>query len=134
MQNNGKHFSIKKIVTEELVEQFAKVSGDTNPIHLDDEAATNSIFGRRVAHGMLTASFISAILGNHFPGNGTIYLAQELSFLRPVYIGDSVEVVVELESVDEKQKAWLRTNVYDDHGALVVKGKARVKLPADFSD
>lgn len=124
--------SMKKIVTAELIDRFAEVSGDVNPIHLCEEYAKKSVFGHRIAHGMLTASFISAVIGNYFPGNGTIYLSQNLKFLRPVSVGDEIVVTVEIENVEDNGRALLTTNVTNNYGEQVVSGNAYVKLPEGF--
>src|SRR5476649_1967514 len=88
----GETASLTRVVTAQDVEAFARVSGDDNPVHLDEAYAASTRFKKRIAHGMLTASYISALLGSRFPGRGTIYLKQELAFLRPVYLGDTIEV------------------------------------------
>lgn len=120
---------ITKIVTEEDIDAFAKVSGDYNPIHIDDEYAAKSIFKKRIAHGMLSASYISAILGTDFPGIGTIYMGQTLRFLKPVYVGDTIELVVRLKELGEKGRATLQTNVLNMDGDMIIEGEALVKLP-----
>ena len=122
-------YSIKHTVSNEIVQEFAQVSGDNNPIHVDEAYAKNSIFKGQVAHGMLSASYISAILGTKFPGNGTIYLGQNLKFVKPVYVGDTIEIVVTILEIGSKSKARLSTNVYNGTGDLVVEGEALVKLP-----
>lgn len=120
---------ITKIVTEEDIDAFAKVSGDYNPIHIDDEYAAKSIFKKRIAHGMLSASYISAILGTDFPGIGTIYMGQTLCFLKPIYVGDTIEIVVRLKELGEKGRATLQTNVLNMDGDMIIEGEALVKLP-----
>src|ERR1700739_4918265 len=90
----GQSASITRQVTAEVVEAFARVSGDTNPVHLDEMYAAKSRFGRRIAHGILAVSYISAVLGTVFPGPGTIYLSQNVSFLKPVFLGDTVTATV----------------------------------------
>lgn len=108
---------------------FARVTGDTNPVHLDQAAAARSLFGRRVAHGMLSAGLISAVLGTRLPGPGSIYLGQELRFTRPVFPGDTVTATVEvLEVIPEKRRVRLRTVCVNDRGETVVEGEARVMV------
>ncbi|RJQ06858.1 MAG: MaoC family dehydratase [Bacillota bacterium] len=125
----GEKASLSKAVTEADVVLFAEVTGDTNPVHLDEEAAARSVFGRRVAHGMLTAGLISAVLGTRLPGPGTIYLGQELRFTRPVFIGDTVTATVEvIEVTPEKRRVRLRTTCVNDRGETVVEGEARVMV------
>ena len=86
----GDSFAASRLVTDELIRQFAEVSGDFNPIHLDEEFAKRTRFGKRIAHGMLSGAFISAVLGNEFHDRKTIYLSQTLKFTAPVFIGDMV--------------------------------------------
>lgn len=108
---------------------FAEVSGDTNPVHLDEEYARQSMFGERIAHGMLGASFISKVLGTQLPGLGCIYLAQNLRFKAPVKIGDQVDAEVEVTELDaEKKKVTLRT-VCRVGDKVVIDGDAVVLVP-----
>ncbi|MGQ9825435.1 MAG: MaoC family dehydratase [Desulfotomaculales bacterium] len=117
-------------MTGEDIEKFAAVTGDKNPVHLDEEYAKASFFGRRIAHGMLTAGLISSLLGNVLPGPGTIYLRQELKFLAPVYPGDTIEAGVEvLEKNDAKKTLRLKTSCCNQEGKAVLEGEAYVMLP-----
>lgn len=126
----GARASRTKSITDEDVRAFAQASGDTNPVHLDDAYATTTQFGRRIAHGMLTASLVSAILGNDLPGPGTIYLGQDLKFKAPVYIGDTVTAVVELIKYrEEKRIATFRTTCTNQDGKLIFEGEAVVIAP-----
>jgi 3-hydroxybutyryl-CoA dehydratase len=127
----GATASRTRTITDEAVRAFALASGDTNSIHLDDAYAATTPFGRRIAHGMLTASIISAILGNDLPGVGTIYLGQEVKFKAPVFIGDTVTATVELMKYrEDKRIATFRTTVTNQDGVLVVEGEAVVIAPA----
>jgi acyl dehydratase len=127
----GMSASRTRIITAEDVELFARVSGDTNPVHLDEAYAAQSQFGRRVAHGMLTLSLISAILGNDLPGVGTVYLGQEVRFRAPVFIGDTVQAIVELKSYrEEKRIATFTTTCTNQDGTVVLTGEAVVIAPA----
>jgi 3-hydroxybutyryl-CoA dehydratase len=122
----GQTASIGKTITEADILMFAAVSLDTNPVHLNAEAAAGSIFKERVAHGMLSAGLISAVLGTQLPGAGTIYLAQTLQFRRPVKIGDTVTATAEVTALDsEKKRATLRT-VCTVAGKAVIEGEATV--------
>ena len=106
----GQRASLGKTISEADILMFAAVSLDTNPIHVDAEAAKQSIFGERIAHGMLSASLISALLGTRLPGPGSIYMRQGLRFLAPVRIGDTVRATVEVISLNpEKKRATLKT-------------------------
>jgi acyl dehydratase len=123
-----------KTISEQDVRDFARISGDTNSIHLDEAYAVQTPFGRRIVHGMLTASLISAILGNDFPGLGTIYLGQEVKFKSPVFIGDTITAKVELIKFrEDKRIATFRTTCVNQDGVLVIEGEAVVIAPAGDS-
>lgn len=122
-------YSVEQMVSNEIVQEFAKVSGDDNPIHVNESYAKKSIFKGQIAHGMLSAAYISAVLGTKFPGNGTIYLGQNLKFIKPVYVGDTIKIEITVLEIGEKSKARLSTNVFNSDGELVVEGEAVVKLP-----
>ena len=116
-----------KTVTEYDVYTIAGVTGDFNPVHIDAEFAKTTMFQGRIAHGMLSAGFISAVLGTALPGKNTIYLGQELQFKAPVKIGDTVTATVEvLEKIEGKNRLILRTTVTNQDGVLVTDGKATV--------
>lgn len=116
------------LVTEETGVAFAEVSQDKNPIHLDGEYAEKTRFGKKIAHGMLMGGFISSLIGMELPGEGTIYMKQELAFLRPVYYGDKIRVEITVSELQtEKKRAVLSTNCYNQNGEQVVAGKALVK-------
>ncbi len=122
----GQTASIGKTITEADILLFAAVSLDTNPVHMNAEAGAASIFKERVAHGMLSAGLISAVLGTQLPGPGTIYLAQTLQFRRPVKIGDTVTATAEVTALDaEKKRATLKT-VCTVAGKAVIEGEATV--------
>jgi len=121
----GERASFGKTVTEADVTTFAGLIGDFNPIHVDAEYARKSRFGRRVAHGMFTAGLISAVLGNKLPGPGAIYLSQQLEFLAPVFIGDTITATVEVIAWrPEKRIITLKTDAYNQEEKQVVTGKA----------
>jgi 3-hydroxybutyryl-CoA dehydratase len=114
-----------KTVTESDVTTFAGLIGDFNPIHVDAEYARKSRFGQRVAHGMFTAGLISAVLGNKLPGPGAIYLSQQIEFLAPVFIGDTITAAVEVTAWrPEKRIITLKTDAYNQAEEQVVTGKA----------
>ena len=106
------------IVTEDMVNNFALVSGDKNPIHLDNEYAKNTKFGGRIVHGMLLASFISKIVANNYPGEGSIYLEQDLKFKNPCYLNDTITVIIELINYSNN-KYHLKTLVMKDDKVLI---------------
>ena len=125
----GQTAEYEKQVTDEDVRKFADISGDYNPIHLDEEFAKDSMFGARIAHGILTASHISAVIGYIFPGPGWIYLGQSLQFRAPVKIGDTVHTAVEVtDTVAEKNIVELST-VCKVGDTVVLKGTATIKSP-----
>lgn len=119
-----------KTVSETDVYLYAGITGDFNPAHVNEAYAKNTFFKTRIAHGMLTAGFISAILANQLPGPGTIYLKQELSFLAPVRIGDTITGRVEvLELIAEKNRISLKTYCTNQDGVVVLDGEALVSPP-----
>lgn len=125
----GQSESLMRTVMERDVSLFADLSGDANPIHLCDRYAASTKFGQRIAHGMLTASLISALLGTKLPGPGAVYLSQTLTFLGPVKIGDVVIARVEIaELVVERRRARLFCECVVD-GKPVLEGEAWVALP-----
>lgn len=119
-----------KTFTSEDVSGFAQVSGDHNPVHLDDEYAATTRFGRRIVHGMLTASLISAALANDLPGAGTVYLSQSLQFKAPVYLGDTITATVTVTKYrEDKHIATLETTCTNQNGTVVLTGEAVVLAP-----
>ncbi len=124
----GAQATRSRTISEADVVRFADVSGDHNPVHLDEEYAAQSLFGGRIAHGFLTGSMISAVLGTELPGPGSIYLGQTLKFLAPVRIGDAVTVTVEVMTVrEDKRLITLKTDCTNQDGLLVLTGEATVK-------
>lgn len=127
----GQSAETTKTITQRDIELFAEVSGDHNPVHLDAEFAANTAFKGIIAHGMLSASFISAILGTTMPGKGTIYMGQNLKFLAPVRPGDVVRTVCTVkEIVAEKRRVICTTNCYVGE-TLVVEGEATLLVPTE---
>jgi 3-hydroxybutyryl-CoA dehydratase len=119
-----------KTVSESDVYLYAGVTGDTNPAHIDEEYAKGTFFKTRVAHGMLSAGFISTVLGNKLPGAGTIYVKQELTFMAPVHMGDTITARVEvIEVMPEKNRARLRTYCANQDGTTILDGEALVSPP-----
>lgn len=124
----GDSGSFSKTISETDVYQFAEISGDFNPVHVDRSYAEKSVFAGQIVHGALLNSLISTVLGMYMPGPGTIYLSQESRFVKPVYIGDTVTVIVAIESMDSH--AVLKTEIFNQKKECVLTGTARVKLPA----
>ncbi|AHF06186.1 MaoC family dehydratase [Desulfitobacterium metallireducens] len=126
--NVGDSASLSKTVTESDILSFAGLTMDFNPVHVNAEYAKESIFKERIAHGMLSAGFISAVLGTTLPGPNAIYLGQELKFTAPVKIGDTVTATATIiEKKDEKRILKLKTVVTNQRGEVVVDGNAVIK-------
>ena len=123
----GDSASVSKFIGDEQVREFAHLVGDENPIHLDDEFAKQSRFGRRIVHGMWVASLISAVLGMKLPGPGTIYLSQTLQFIAPVYVGDTITATATIVQLrEDKPIVTLETVCTNQESQVVLKGEARV--------
>jgi len=121
--------SLEKEITDRDIELFAEVSTDHNPVHLDDAYAEDTIFKGRIAHGMLSAGLISAVIGEQLPGHGTIYLGQSLRFIAPVRPGDVVRAEVSVTDIDRaKRRVTLKTECWVGE-TLVVSGEANVLAP-----
>ncbi len=126
----GMKASRAKTISADDVDTFARLTDDTNPVHLDDAYAATTRFGQRIAHGMLTASLISALLANDLPGPGCVYLSQSLKFKAPVYLGETVTAVAEVTAFrPERRIVTLSTNCYNQDGKLVIEGEAVVLVP-----
>ena len=126
----GDAAQISRIITEEMINDFAKATGDFNPIHMNQIYAEKTFFKGRIAHGVLSIGFVSTILGNILPGHGTIYLSQEVKFLAPVRIGDTITARVEvIELVPEKNRAKFGTTCMNQDGKIVVDGVAWAMPP-----
>jgi len=125
----GATASLTRTITNEDISAFAALSGDTNPIHLDDSFAEATRFGKRIAHGMLTASLISAVLGTILPGPGGVYLKQTLNFVAPVYPGDTIAARATVTSIrNDKPVVTLATVCENQNGATVLHGEAVVLI------
>jgi 3-hydroxybutyryl-CoA dehydratase len=126
--------SLTKVVTDRDIELFAEVSTDHNPVHLDDSYAQDTIFGGRIAHGMLTAGLISAVIGEQLPGHGTVYLGQSLKFMAPVRPGDLVEAVVTVTDIDHAKRRVSLDTFCRVGETIVLKGEAKVLAPSGKFD
>ena len=127
----GDQASTAKTISESDVYLFAGITGDHNPAHVNEVYASQTRFGRRIAHGILSAGLISAVLAMKLPGPGTIYLGQELKFVRPVYFGDTITATCTVsELLPEKNIARLETVCTNQDGAVVIKGTATVMPPS----
>ncbi len=123
----GDTTSLTRKVTDKDIHEFSALTGDHNPIHLDDGYAATTRFGRRIAHGMFGASLISAVIGNDLPGTGSIYLSQTLRFVAPVYLGDTVTARVTVTKIrDDKPIVTLACECTNQRGETLIKGEAAV--------
>jgi len=119
-----------KVLTEKDVVLFSEVSGDNNPVHLDEAYASTTRFKHRIVHGHLVASLFSAILGTKLPGQGSIYLGQTIKYLKPVYLNDEIRAVVTVVECDkEKNRVKLETNAYNQNNEMVITGLAEIMPP-----
>lgn len=126
----GDSAQISKKITEADINDFARVTGDFNPVHLDQTYAEKTVFKGKIAHGLLSVGLLSSILGNILPGHGTIYLSQEVKFLAPVRIGDTITARVEvMELVPEKNRVKFKTICTNQDGKVVVDGVAWAMPP-----
>ena len=132
--NIGMSASISKTISESDILNFADLVGDYNSVHLDEEKAKESIFGRRIAHGMLVGSLISSVIGTKLPGDGTIYLEQNLKFQRPIYISDTITALVTVNEILNEKKGIYRldTVVMNQNEEVVINGYAIVKKQTHY--
>ena len=124
----GQSAEYSKQVTDEDVRSFARVTGDFNPVHVDDEAAAKSRFGGRIAHGMLSAGLVSAAIANQLPGPGSIYLAQSMRFTAPVRLDDTITVRLTITELLSKKRVKLSTVCQNQNGETVLDGEATILL------
>jgi 3-hydroxybutyryl-CoA dehydratase len=125
----GQNAEFTKTVTETDVVMYAGITGDFNPMHVDEVTASKSKFGSRIAHGMLTAGFISAAIGMKLPGPGAVYMGQTLRFTKPVRIGDTVTARLEvIELIPEKKRLKLSTQCRNQDGTVLIEGEATIMM------
>ncbi|HSK74484.1 MAG TPA: MaoC family dehydratase [Pyrinomonadaceae bacterium] len=125
----GDKFSTSKQITDEVVRKFAELSGDYNPIHLDEEFAAKTRFGRRIAHGMISGALISAVLGYEFKERKIVYLSQTLKFTAPVFLDDIVTATATVTNIrEDKPIVTLETVCANQNGETVLKGEAAVMI------
>ncbi len=129
----GASFSRSHTVTDKDVEDFSQLSGDRNPLHVDEAFAAQTRFKRRIAHGMYSAALISSVLGNDLPGTGCVYMGQTLKFHLPVYIGDTITTQVVVTALrEDKRIVTLSTTCVNQQGDTVVSGEATMKVLEDL--
>jgi 3-hydroxybutyryl-CoA dehydratase len=125
----GMIVSFSQTITDADIKSFAAISGDKNPVHIDEGYANTSRYKKRIAHGFLTASFFSALFGTKLPGEGCVYVAQSLRFKRPVYINDTVTATVEVTNIDLKRKRVFFNTVCKVKNKIVTDGEAEIYIP-----
>ncbi len=125
----GQSAELTRTVAEGDLADFAAVTGDDNPVHLDEAYAAGTAFGGRIAHGMLSAGYISAVIGTKLPGPGAIYVSQSLRFRRPVRIGDAVTAKAEITAIDAAKARVTLATVCTVNGKAVVDGEAEIMVP-----
>lgn len=125
----GQRESYSQTITDADIKAFAGISGDRNPVHMDQEYAESSRFKGRIAHGLISASYFSALFGMRLPGPGCVYVAQNLKFLRPVYIGDTVVASIEIKSIDLKKRRVFFKTLCEVSGKKVIVGEAEIYIP-----
>lgn len=128
----GQKASFGKTITETDVVSYAGLSGDFNPIHVDRQFAQTTRFEQRIAHGLLTTSLLSGVLGMHLPGPGSVYMGQTLRFVRPVFINDTITATAEVLQYDpEKGNILLKTECRNQNGEIVLEGEAKMRVPRE---
>ena len=129
----GQKACLKKTITQADLDRFMAITGDENPLHTDPEFARKTFFGQRIAHGMLSASLFSTLVGMHIPGTGAIYKSQTLEFLRPVFIGDTLMAWFEIIAIDkDAEEVVLKSWIENQDKQVVVKGRAVAGLLRGF--
>ncbi|MCJ7722530.1 MAG: MaoC family dehydratase [Anaerolineales bacterium] len=129
----GEEASLKKKISQQDILKFAEITEDRNPIHLDEHYASRTFFKKRIVHGMLPASLISAVLGTKLPGSGSIYLDQYLKFLKPVYPGDEITAIVRVTDWNnEKRRIKLLTEVINQNQDVVIIGEANLMMASNL--
>lgn len=125
----GMSASYSQTITDSDIKSYAGISGDHNPVHVNKEYAENSRFKKRIAHGLMSAGFFSAIFGTKFPGPGCVYVSQSLSFLRPVYMDDTVTATVTVSSIDIGRRRVFFDTTCTVRGKKVITGSAEIYIP-----
>jgi len=129
----GQQASVTKTITEQDIAHFIAITGDVNPLHVDDSFAQRTFFKRPIAHGMLSAGLFSYIVGMLLPGTGAIYRSQSLTFLRPVFVGDTLKASLEVVEIDrEAELIDMQGTIWNQHDQVVIEGKATATLLRGF--
>ena len=119
----------KRIITETDINDFAKVSGDFNPIQVDEEYAKKTRYKKKIAHGLMSASFFSALFGTKLPGSGCVYTSQSLRFKRPIFVGDEVNTIIKIKSIDKEQSKIVFTTQCIVKLKIAIDGEAEIYIP-----
>ena len=127
--NIGMTVSYSQVISDCDIRNFANVSGDYNPVHLDEKYAESSLYKKRIAHGLMSASYFSGLFGTKIPGPGCVYVSQSLAFKRPVYINDEVTATVEVTSINIKTKRVYFKTVCTVRSKVVLSGEAEIYIP-----
>jgi 3-hydroxybutyryl-CoA dehydratase len=127
--DTGSFFQKEFFVDEKLVKGYADLTGDKNPLHIDEKFTSHTIFNKCIAHGGLIFGFISKVIGTEFPGPGSVYVYQNLNFLKPIYYNSKVIVKITVKELLPKFGAIIQTEVMDESGDVVCDGEAKIKLP-----
>lgn len=125
----GMSASYEQTITDADIKNFAGISGDKNPVHMSDEYAEKSKFKKRIAHGLMSASYFSALFGTKLPGEGCVYVSQNLKFRKPIYIGDTVKAVVTIKDIDIKKRRLFFDTVCTVTEKIVISGDAEIYIP-----
>ena len=125
----GSEYKEEFFIDDELINNFAQLIGDFNPLHTDIEFVKKTKFGQRIAHGGIFFGLLSRILGTKFPGGGTVYIYQNINFILPVYPNTKVNVIVKVKEVLPKLSVILQQEIWNSQGELVCEGEAKIKLP-----
>ena len=129
----GQKEKFEVVITESMVNKFAEISGDYNPLHMDSDYAKNTIFKKRICHGMLISSFFSQLVGMHLPGKNSLYFSQSLKFISPCFIGD--KIVVEGEVLDKSiatRIITIKTSIINKNGKHIIDGQAKIQIREDM--
>lgn len=131
----GHKASLTKTITEQDLSRFIEITGDTNPLHVDDAFARQTFFGQRIAHGMLSASLFSTLVGMHIPGTGAIYKSQTIEFLRPVFIGDTLTAWFEIKEINQaEEEVVIKSWIENQDGNVVIEGETTAGLLRGLKD
>ncbi len=125
----GMKESSSHVITDTDISLFSEISGDKNPVHLDEDFAATTRFKKRIAHGLMSSSYFSALFGTRLPGRGCVYVSQNLNFKRPVYIGDEVIAIIEVTEIDQEKRRVVFSTLCTVKNKTVIDGQAEIYIP-----